>query len=247
MSTASHAPVGIFSSLMKADRLKPVVLWLIWLLFGTTFYAIRNELGWAKGFYMAVNVGYSIGWGYPMEIDKSCEIFSCLYVLVGASAVAVYLGYFAQSMIVASKDWYTDVLLQEDIDKQKSVMWWSWIRLNGNKLRTISVWVLWIFMMMIWSCVTVEWSVIDGLYFSISSLSTGGLWPIPRDSPDWHFAVVALFTATGVPLMALAMGSLASLIVTVGDPEEAEKCIRARVTKEELLMMAKMGTMNFTS
>jgi hypothetical protein len=34
----------------------PFVLWAAWMFTGTAYYAVRNNLGWAKGFYMAVNV-----------------------------------------------------------------------------------------------------------------------------------------------------------------------------------------------
>jgi hypothetical protein len=39
----------------------PFIAWALWVSFGTIFYAIHTKLGWAKGFYMAINVGYSIG------------------------------------------------------------------------------------------------------------------------------------------------------------------------------------------
>lgn len=50
---------------------------------------------------------------------------------------------------------------------------------------------------------------------------------------------VGVFAATGIPLMALAMANIASMVITVGDPDEAEKIIAAKVTCEELHMMQK--------
>ena len=46
-----------------------LLLWLAWLLGGTFWYGYANhsDLGFIKGFYMAVNIGYSIGFGYPAE------------------------------------------------------------------------------------------------------------------------------------------------------------------------------------
>lgn len=41
--------------------------------------------------------------------------------------------------------------------------------------------------------------------------------------------------------MALAMGNIASMVITIGDPDEAEKNIAAKVTIEELHMMQKFG------
>ena len=45
---------------------------------------------------------------------------------------------------------------------------------------------------------------------------------------------VGFFAATGIPLMALAMANIASMLITVGDPDEAEKIIAAKVTPKEL-------------
>ena len=38
-----------------------VMLWITWLVVGSIFYTYQLNLGWGKGFYMAVNIGYSIG------------------------------------------------------------------------------------------------------------------------------------------------------------------------------------------
>lgn len=60
---------------------------------------------------------------------------------------------------------------------------------------------------------------------------------------DFHYAciffIVGFFAATGIPLMALAMANIASMLITVGDPDEAEKIIAAKVTLKELRMMQK--------
>jgi Ca2+-binding EF-hand superfamily protein len=81
----------------------------------------------------------------------------------------------------------------------------------------------------------------EGLYNAISSLSTGGLWAIPKDSPDVDYFAIGLFSATGIPLMALAMSALARLFIRFGDPDEAKKVIRAKVTEKELEMMKRFG------
>lgn len=51
---------------------------------GTVFYSYApfSDLGWTKGFYMAVNIGYSIGFGYPEETVSNYLFFSSVYVLV---------------------------------------------------------------------------------------------------------------------------------------------------------------------
>jgi hypothetical protein len=139
---------------------------------------------------MAVNVGYSIGWGYPVENSDGSRVFSTIFVLVGASAVAASLGYFAQTMIASSKDWYAQALQKEKFEKatnyKKVIMY---IKMNEGPLKTVAVWLLWIVLMIIFSMTTVEWNFTQALYFAVSSLSTGGLWAIPSDSPDWYFGI----------------------------------------------------------
>jgi len=47
--------------IIKSAYFKPFVAWILWITIGTIFYCYQGNLGWSKGFYMAVNVGYSIG------------------------------------------------------------------------------------------------------------------------------------------------------------------------------------------
>ena len=41
---------------------KLFLVWVVWLIVGAAFYAYVLDVGWAKGFYHAISVGYSIGW-----------------------------------------------------------------------------------------------------------------------------------------------------------------------------------------
>ena len=158
------------------------------MLLGSIYYAYALDLGWSKGFYMAVNVGYSIGWGYPGEDSNGSRVFSTFYVLVGASAVAASLGFFAQTMIASSKDWYAAALHEEQM---KTASWdvraKLWIEMNDGALKVIATWFLWIVILIVFSLATVKWNFTEAMYFAVSSLSTGGLWAIPSDSPDWYF------------------------------------------------------------
>ena len=68
-----------------------------------------------------------------------------------------------------------------------------------------------------WATYTIpNWTFVEGLYFAVSSCSTGGLWAIPSDSPDSYFAIAGAFSCLGVPLMAVAITSLIGLIFDIG-------------------------------
>jgi hypothetical protein len=117
-------------------------------------------------------------------------VFSIFYVLVGASAVAASLGFFAQTMINSSKEWYAQALEQEKYENATS---WEkrlmWLRMHESSFIVIGVWLLWIICLVAFSCDRIHWDFSQAVYFAVASLSTGGLWAIPSDSPDWYFGL----------------------------------------------------------
>jgi hypothetical protein len=173
--------------------LKAVVIWIVWLVAGTVFYAKRNKLGWGKGFYMMINVGYSIGWGYPVELDRDCEWFSAFNVLVGATALSFALKIFAESLLERAKDWYSIELYEKKM-ADRDVAWYlkayEWCWAKRNELSVIIFFVMWVCFMVYWANSTYkDWMLVEGLYFAISSLSTGGMYPIPKNTDDYNFVI----------------------------------------------------------
>jgi hypothetical protein len=67
----------------------------------------------------------------------------------------------------------------------------------------------------VWSCIFVKWSFFDGLYFVSSGLATGGMYPIPSDSPSWYFLFVGIYVTLGAPIMAIVWYSLSLLLTLV--------------------------------
>ena len=139
---------------------------------------------------MAVNVGYSIGWGYPNEINDITRIFSTGYVLIGASIVAASLAYFATSVISASQEWYATALEEEELgDSSLWTRFHAWVLLHQTALQLITIWFLIIAVLIALSIQQVHWDYSQAIYFAVSSLSTGGLWAIPKESPAWFYAI----------------------------------------------------------
>jgi hypothetical protein len=244
--------------------------WILWLVTGTYFYAIIDSLGWSKGFYMAVNVGYSIGWGYPVEKETWMDWFSIVFLLFGAAAVAVVLVSLAEDTTRNRRDWFVQVLHEEKwiIRKEQEKRWFRyWIHENKFHLLALAYWFAFIAVMAGWSCYAVGWTMVEGLYFAISSCSTGGLKPIPTDSPNSSFVIgkcilsgimlirkrinvlkwavcnaAGAFSAVGIPLMGYAMvhGALLFRLVTK-DPLNLEKIIDKELTPMELRTFLALG------
>lgn len=183
----------IISDSWHHGYLKAVILWVVWLVSGTVFYAIRNELGWGQGFYMMINVGYSIGWGYPIEIDRHCMWFSAMNVLVGATALSFALKLFAEGLLEKAKDWYA-IALYESKMADRDIPWYiktrEWCWAKREELFIIAFFVLWVCLMVVWSTQTyTDWMIVQGIYFAVSSLSTGGMYPIPMGTADFNYVI----------------------------------------------------------
>lgn len=104
----------------------------------------------------------------------------------------------------------------------------GWLVFNFEKVRAIVLWFAFIVISTAFAWATNDWCFREALYFSLSSLSTGGLYPLPEDSVDWHYGLAGFYTALGVPLMAVAMATLASFFITTngGDIERTFDQVR---------------------
>ena len=198
---------------------------------------------------MAINIGYSIGWGYPTEPFTNYLWFSSFYVIYGASLVAVALGFFADMVIEDSDNWYTNLIQRKEYeagieDKRMIRRIVARINYNWEALRAIALWMFWLGVMIIYSCIQIGWPFKEAQYFAISSLSTGGHWSIPVDSPEFMYAVTAFFAAIGVPIMAVAMASVATLLIDQGNLIAMQETINEEVTADELKMLRRFNLEN---
>lgn len=169
---------------------QPTVAWITWLVLGMCFYCKVNNLGWAKGFYMAVNVGYSIGWGYPVEIDDKTRLFSIAYVLIGAAAASLSLVMFAKNVIQSCNDWYAVALKSETAEPatlKKSVQ--VWFKQHCYFICIVVSFVAILTTLVVISALRNKWDLSQAFYFALTACTTGGLWRIPDDSPDWYFGL----------------------------------------------------------
>lgn len=192
---------------------------------------------------MAINVGYSMGWGYPIEKSDNIMLFSIFYLLIGAFAVTLCLTLFAQYSVTSAKEWHATILAADLNDSSKTSMerFKAWIKHDYEFLLPTFFIILWVTILATYTCQKVGWSWIKGVYCAVSSYSTGGLWPIPVNSSSEMFLMVACFSATGAPLMALALAQLAFYFVKFGDPDAVKSAISAPVTPKELEMLAKIS------
>lgn len=203
----------------NATILSYAVAWFFWLLSGTIYYATVNFRGnFSHGFYYAVNVGYSVGWSGLTDNNNASKAFSVAYLLIGALFLTRWLVFLVENV--------TDDRQQRTDDRSRAIEQLSGCRwfvgtprnvciyliANNQKLLIVYAWFVYVLLGAYWSCYEIHWPFLDGLYFALSSLSTGGMWSIPLLSKDYVYACVGLYTCFGVPIMGMAMGNIATLM-----------------------------------
>jgi Ca2+-binding EF-hand superfamily protein len=219
-----------------------------WLYGGALVYSLVGQISFSRGLYISVSVGYAIFWAEP-HYTPLLKAYSILHVLFGSCMVACAMAAFARSIVESQKKWYLDSLLRQAMtDAARTDEIWDDIVAYVNywypKLKVPLLFVTWATLGIIWSCIYVEWTFIDGLYFVTSGLATGGMWPIPPDSPEWFFFFVGVYVSCGVPIMALAVGTVADIVANTRSENMLDEKMNARVTDEELQLMTDCGIEN---
>lgn len=193
--------------------------WLVWMITGTIYYSHVNFHGnYAHGFYYSVNVGYSVGWSGLTDYNVPSKAFSVVYLLIGAIFLTRWLVFLVESAVDDKSQREESRYQTERHIRRTSRLYgpllnaYIYLSVNSDKLLIVYIWFLYVLLGTWWSCFVIGWPLLDGLYFSLSSLSTGGMWSIPLKSPDYVYACVGLYTCLGVPIMGMAMGNIATLM-----------------------------------
>jgi hypothetical protein len=126
--------------------------------------------------------------GYPLEKNYDMIWFSIFNIFVGATALSYCLRVFAISVMSDSKSWYAvamyeRTMLDENVSRWKKIKEAS--KTHKKKLVSISLFIVWVMAGVTWSTYVFDrWKFVQGLYFAVSSLSTGGMYPVPRGASD---------------------------------------------------------------
>eukprot|EP00602_Paraphysomonas_sp_CaronLab_P009560 CAMPEP_0185020120 /NCGR_PEP_ID=MMETSP1103-20130426/2725_1 /TAXON_ID=36769 /ORGANISM="Paraphysomonas bandaiensis, Strain Caron Lab Isolate" /LENGTH=787 /DNA_ID=CAMNT_0027550835 /DNA_START=268 /DNA_END=2631 /DNA_ORIENTATION=- len=224
------------------------ISWVTWLAVGTLFFSIHDDLFLSKAFFTSVSFGYGIFWT-PIPHNLASSIFVRVHFAVGVAAIGGIMAVFAKSLADAKSKWYVDAMKKQAMEAaRKTEGYWddivASIEYYGPKFQIHILFILWFAVGVLWGWVCVDWPLLNGVYFSMSAMATGGLWPIPDDSPEWHFLFGGIYVVVGVPVMAISFGLMANSVSSIGGSLSLEEKIGARVTDQELDMMKEFGIEN---
>ena len=232
--------------------LKPLTIWCIWLFVGTMYFANVDFGGnYYLGFYYSISVGYCVGWGVLTPKYRYTKIFAMFFLFVGALFVLHYVTVLIQLAVAENDNTYEQLKIKKNIERSCTLTGWKgkvyvYLAMHNEKLFIIYVWVL---MILLGAFVTVAvdgWTWLDGFYFSVTTMATAGLYGIPKDSPNFLFLLVGLFTAVGVPTMAMAVSNIGLLIMEARAEARVEAIINqeVQITRNELVDILKLKEHN---
>lgn len=198
-----------------------------------------------KGFYTSVNVGYSIYWTTD-ETDAVEKAFSIVHLLIGQVYMSILMAVVASNLIITKRVWYGEKLLQEQLQRQRmqdSVpqLIYHYLQYCFSKHKVSFLFIFWLALGVTWSCSTINWPFVQGCYFAITSLSMGGIWPIPENSEDSSYFFVAVYTAIGAPILLLNASIIAEYIAHLGNSYLVENVVYRPVKQKEIAYMQRMG------
>jgi len=222
------------------------IAYAIFLLVGTSFYAVSEGYGWSKGHFYAVNVGLNIGWNWDEEESDGSKTFSIFYFLTGYTALALFVVFIGEQTYSGERRRKALVRHLECVELQREVeeglaqpesFFQACLRVfrqHAIPLHLVVVFLLYVAVGVIWSTLVVEeFSVLDGFYFILSSLSAGGMYSLPDDSPEYLYGVTGIFTAIGIPFMALTFSLLVFSLILPASHDDLLKALRSPVSQEE--------------
>jgi hypothetical protein len=222
------------------------VLYSTFLLVGTLFYTYYEGYGWSKGHFYAVNVGLNIGWGWTEEESDGSKAFSIIYLLVGFTLLALFVVIIGEQTYSGEQRRKALVRHLEYVELKREVEaglvqpeslgqhLLRFFRQHTIPLHLFVAWLLYVAVGVIWSTLVVEeFSVLDGFYFILSSLSAGGMYSLPDDSPEYLYGITGIFTAIGIPLMALTFGLLVFSLILPFSHDDLLRALVKAVSQEE--------------
>mmetsp|Transcript_23346 Transcript_23346/g.48796 ORF Transcript_23346/g.48796 Transcript_23346/m.48796 type:complete len:488 (-) Transcript_23346:81-1544(-) len=273
-TSISHNDISEFDALAlrkKADtagrpiwdfikRRRSPLSFALYLSVGTVFYHYDEGNGaWVPrpnaihGFYEAVTIGYSVGLSPKNPDYLPNPWFSSVYILCGASLIAVILTKLGQQMEdSASLNMFEALKRREDYEAKMSrenpffTRLGAFLNYFGAYLFVILLWVLWLAAIVAWSTIatantTSPWGFDAAQYFAISLCSSAGSFSLPSDAPDWAYGMAALSMAVGVPLMALAISSIVIMVWQGHRFKKVKQAAWEPVTKAELDALEQLG------
>jgi hypothetical protein len=194
---------------------------VLWIFIGTLFYAVHDNLGWARGLFMSVSVGWSIDWtmdGLIAFDSPLSKLFTIYHTSLGVLFGGVTVMYIAQEVGKNKDNWILQIIKMKELDAAAATDgWWDdiqgLVRVHLPTLRIITVFFVWFAFGLLWFPLTnTEYTVAKNVDFLLSTLTTAGYVCLPSSIGAYQLIITSLYTNIGVPLLSIALGEYATFV-----------------------------------
>jgi hypothetical protein len=199
---------------------------VFWIICGTIFYALYDEFGWAKGFLMCVNVGWSIAWTIPSDplpspyTSASSKVASIIHTTIGAIFLGVAVLFMARDLMDNKESWIVMSSKRDEIENdifKKKNLWddmMSKCRYYISKLRLAKWSIVLILFGICWYTFAHDFDSFFGVIdFIASTLCAGGYKSLDPNSNSLQYVVTALYATIGIPLFKISLGTLVVCVI----------------------------------
>jgi hypothetical protein len=192
------------------------------------------EPSYAEGIYYGVQAGLGVGFGLLRMKESPWRLLAIFWSLVGATCILAALSLLIDIENKKLLETLVKVDNEDDGDKCcKNKVWTAPFHAlhrvifhHLNMSIFVLLYLIWLWVGVLWTCMYYKFSVITGLTFSFFAMSTAGLQP-PGDTRDVGLLLTTAYVIIGVPLFA----ALCSLVIT----KIKGFYVRARRKRVELL------------
>eukprot|EP01031_Cornospumella_fuschlensis_P036791 gene36791-44631_t len=256
-------PKTIFETISGNIYVLAFVAYGSWVWAGVLFYTYYNKFTMPTAFFYAMEAGLSVGFCNPTEINDRSRVFTIFYVLSGGVLISGVLAVFATSLLgrrailvpvghkfgaVSTFDGEGKITLKTFF----SSLWYHMKYLSGwytSRPRTILTfsYIIWVVLGTLYGIRYENWSVITSLYFTIITLSTGGLQSPPClygttgntcNMGDFRGSIMGAYMMLGIPLYAATLAEWAQLAVAKALRKREQDLLNTPIEDAEFLFAA---------
>jgi hypothetical protein len=257
-----------YTFLAERPLLFGVIVYLLFIALGVTFFALFFNWNFGTAFYIAMGTGLNIGPCQPsfgMGPPTGVKIFTVFYLLLSSCVICGVVGFGLSTLTYTRVDFFNvdhvDITMYiTDSDGIKKITFssffnyvWTKVKYYGgwyrNRSQTICLMIAltWLLFGVLFGMHGLGYDFITSLYWALGTASTAGFFApecingtsgAECDMGQVRGSMMAIFMTFGCPLYAITCGQFASSIMAYATELRQAKLLRAPIQEAEFIFAA---------
>jgi len=226
------------------------LLWAIWLIVATIFYAIYDDYGFYGGFYYAISIGYGLGYTYKgLTEDYNSMMFSGFYMIASVFAYSFIIVMATRiNLFSGEKKWYTNYIRKKQAEKDHTeISWWENFKSQfSNSSLSFFTWNLILVVVLsgggiLFFYEQVDYTGADAFYTVASTITGVGIADIGVLNDDWVYVVYGLYAFFGCLAFKIVIFYVDEWWLAPNWYLECDEVAEERLTADELKVITELG------